>query len=151
MDGVVISGPVAGALPGLVIASPSTSSPDYYYTWTRDSAITFLSILDRFLPSASPQPKSASVPASAAAAALRPRPAAGLESLVREYVAAQAALQVVDNRSGGFTSGGLGEPKFEVDGTAFKGNWGRPQNVSDCGKTDMMSFCGGSSGRLDGC
>ncbi|KAL7266111.1 Glucoamylase, intracellular sporulation-specific, partial [Rhizina undulata] len=26
---------------GCVIASPSTSTPDYFYQWTRDAAITF--------------------------------------------------------------------------------------------------------------
>jgi hypothetical protein len=112
------SGPVAGASPGLVIASPSTSSPDYFYTWTRDSAITFLSILDRFLPS-----DNSFAPSHHRALDH------GLESLVREYVASQAKLQMVDNPSGGFGTGGLGEPKFEVNGTAFKGSWGRPQNV----------------------
>ena len=33
----------------------------------------------------------------------------------------------MSNPSGGLTTGGLGEPKFNVDGTAFTGQWGRPQ------------------------
>lgn len=37
-------------------------------------------------------------------------------------------IQRVDNPSGTFANlEGLGEPKFEVNGTAFTGNWGRPQ------------------------
>lgn len=33
-------------LPGVVIASPSTSNPDYYYQWTRDSAIIINILID---------------------------------------------------------------------------------------------------------
>lgn len=40
---------------------------------------------------------------------------------------AQAKLQGVSNPSGGPDSGGLGEPKFNVDLTQFTGPWGRPQ------------------------
>ncbi|EHK98266.1 putative Glucoamylase [Glarea lozoyensis 74030] len=43
------------------------------------------------------------------------------------YITAQAALQTVGNPSGGLSSGGLGEPKFNADGSAFTGSWGRPQ------------------------
>lgn len=37
-------------------------------------------------------------------------------------------LQHLPNPSGNFSTGGLGEPKFNTDGTAFEGSWGRPQN-----------------------
>jgi len=40
-------GSVAGADPGIVIASPSTSNPDYFYTWTRDSSLVFKAIIDQ--------------------------------------------------------------------------------------------------------
>jgi glucoamylase len=36
----------AGAKSGLVVASPSKSNPDYFYTWTRDSALVFQTIID---------------------------------------------------------------------------------------------------------
>lgn len=52
-----------------------------------------------------------------------------LEPLLREYVASQASLQIVQTRSGGLCDGGLGEPKFTVEGAAFEGDWGRPQRV----------------------
>ncbi len=32
---------------GLVIASPSTTNPDYLFTWTRDSALVFKTIIDQ--------------------------------------------------------------------------------------------------------
>ncbi|CAL5874215.1 uncharacterized protein PFLUO_LOCUS8503 [Penicillium psychrofluorescens] len=96
---------VAGASAGAVVASPSTSHPDYFYTWTRDAALTFSMIVDRFLAGDN-----------------------SLESLIHQYIAAQAKLQTVSNPSGGLSDGtGLGEPKFYTNLTAFLGSWGRPQ------------------------
>lgn len=46
---------------------------------------------------------------------------------IEDYIISQAKLQQVDNPSGGIDSGGLGEPKFHVDLSAFTGEWGRPQ------------------------
>lgn len=37
---------VQGAHSGVVIASPSTTNPDYLYTWTRDSALVFQEIVN---------------------------------------------------------------------------------------------------------
>lgn len=51
-----------------------------------------------------------------------------LQAQIQNYIYAQAQLQAVSNPSGSLSNGaGLGEPKFEVDGTAFTGAWGRPQ------------------------
>lgn len=51
-----------------------------------------------------------------------------LQTVIEEYVNAQAYLQTVSNPSGSLSDGtGLGEPKFNVDETAFTGSWGRPQ------------------------
>ncbi|KAF8605202.1 hypothetical protein BDV93DRAFT_522069 [Ceratobasidium sp. AG-I] len=97
-------GPTAGAAEGLVIAAPSKDHPNYFYTWTRDSAIVTGTIVDRLL--------------------------AGeieLEAALRLYAYSQAGLQRLCNPSGCPTTGGLGEPKFNVDGTAYTGSWGRPQ------------------------
>jgi len=33
---------------GLVIASPSTTNPNYLFTWTRDSALVFKTIIDQY-------------------------------------------------------------------------------------------------------
>ncbi|KAG6837804.1 hypothetical protein H0H93_016172 [Arthromyces matolae] len=94
-----------GAKPGVVIASPSTSNPDYLYTWTRDSALVFKTIIDQFTLGQD--------------TTLRP--------LIDSYVAAQTIIQQVSNPSGTVSTGGLGEPKFNIDETAFTGSWGRPQ------------------------
>ncbi|MCJ1313258.1 hypothetical protein MMC25_006935 [Agyrium rufum] len=93
-----------GAAAGIVVASPSTSNPNYFYSWTRDSALTFKLLVDTFI--------------------------AGdfaLQTLIENYIDAQAHLQTVSNPSGGLGTGGLAEPKFNVDETAFTGAWGRPQ------------------------
>ncbi|KAL9601324.1 MAG: hypothetical protein Q9219_002619 [cf. Caloplaca sp. 3 TL-2023] len=91
--------------PGLVIASPSKSDPDYFYTWTRDSALTMKMLVDAFIAGDT-----------------------SLQPAIEDYVSAQALLQTVANPSGDLTDGsGLGEPKFETNSTAFTGPWGRPQ------------------------
>jgi glucoamylase len=56
-----------------------------------------------------------------------------LEPLIREYVSSQGALQLLETPSGSLLDGGLGEPKYKVDGTAFTGSWGRPQRVRSTG------------------
>jgi glucoamylase len=53
-----------------------------------------------------------------------------LRDLVDEFVSAQASIQQITNPSGTVSSGGLGEPKFNIDQTAFTGPWGRPQRDS---------------------
>ncbi|RPB07199.1 glycoside hydrolase family 15 protein [Morchella conica CCBAS932] len=90
--------------PGAVIASPSTSSPDYYYQWTRDSAMVFKVLLNQYINGNS-----------------------SLETMLKEYATESAKLQKTSNPSGSYTTGGIGEPKFYVNGAAFTGGWGRPQ------------------------
>ncbi|KAI2473404.1 carbohydrate-binding module family 20 protein [Annulohypoxylon bovei var. microspora] len=91
---------------GLVIASPSTDSPNYFYTWTRDASLVFKAIVDRFANSYD----------------------ATLQTEIQNYITSQAKLQTISNPSGSISDGtGLGEPKFNIDGSAFTGSWGRPQ------------------------
>ncbi|KAL7795225.1 Six-hairpin glycosidase-like protein [Trichoderma ceciliae] len=95
-----------GTSAGAVIASPSTVDPDYYYMWTRDSALVFKDVVDRFTHKYD----------------------AGLQRRIQQYISAQAALQGISNPSGSLSDGsGLGEPKFELTLNQFTGNWGRPQ------------------------
>lgn len=117
---------VPGAAAGYVVASPSKANPNCkssqtgaaycsgyrlinakdFYTWSRDSALTLKMIVDEFLFG---------------------NPA--LQQYIEDYIHAQAVLQTVSNPSGTLLPAGtgLGEPKFNVDGTRFNGNWGRPQ------------------------
>ncbi|KAJ5609979.1 glycosyl hydrolase family 15 [Penicillium lagena] len=96
---------VAEASAGVVVASPSTSNPDYFYTWTRDAAVTFSMIVERFLAGDN-----------------------SLDPLIHQYIVAQAKPQTIPNPSGDLSHGtGLGEPKFYANITAFLGSWGRSQ------------------------
>lgn len=108
LNNIGVSGSKAsGARSGIVVASPSKSNPDYFFTWTRDAALVFKALVDQFLAG------------NAGAADLEPK--------IQDYISAQAALQGVSNPSGGICSGGLAEPKYNVDLTPFTGAWGRPQ------------------------
>jgi glucoamylase len=88
-----------------VIASPNTVDPDYLFTWVRDSSLVFKVIVDQF--------------------------SRGYDNSLRaqidHFIAAETAIQQVPNPSGTVKTGGLGEPKFNIDGSAFTGSWGRPQ------------------------
>ncbi|TDL18606.1 glucoamylase [Rickenella mellea] len=94
-----------GAKAGVVIASPSTTNPNYLYTWTRDSSLVFKLLIDQYTNGVD----------------------TSLRGQIDNFVAAEAVLQQVSNPSGSVSSGGLGEPKFNIDETAFTGAWGRPQ------------------------
>nr|OQO19733.1 hypothetical protein B0A51_12311 [Rachicladosporium sp. CCFEE 5018] len=89
-----------GAGDGVLVASLSTIDPPYFYTWTRDSALTFKSLVDNFLTYKT----------------------AGLETKIQQYISAQAALQGFNNPSGGLCTGGFGEARFNVDLTVFTGS-----------------------------
>ena len=88
-----------------MIASPSTVNPNYLYTWVRDSSLVFKVIADQYTLGED----------------------TSLRNQIDNFLAAEAALQQVSNPSGTVTTGGLGEPKFNIDGSAFTGPWGRPQ------------------------
>ncbi|EIW58421.1 glucoamylase [Trametes versicolor FP-101664 SS1] len=94
-----------GAKAGIVVASPSTTNPDYLFTWTRDTSLVFKALIDQLTSGEDPS----------------------LRGLVDMFTSSQAALQQVSNPSGTVSTGGLGEPKFNIDESAFTGAWGRPQ------------------------
>jgi glucoamylase len=91
--------------PGIVVASPSTTNPNYAFTWTRDTSLTFSTLIDQLVLGTD----------------------TSVRSLIDLFFTSQAAIQQVSNPSGTISSGGLGEPKFNLDETAFTGSWGRPQ------------------------
>ncbi|KDQ62664.1 carbohydrate-binding module family 20 protein [Jaapia argillacea MUCL 33604] len=97
----------AGASPGVVVASPSTTNPDYWYTWIRDSSLVFKALIDQYTVGIDRT--------------------SSLRNLIDEFVTAETYIQQVSNPSGTVSTGGLGEPKFNVNETAFTGSWGRPQ------------------------
>ncbi|KAK0654549.1 family 15 putative glycoside hydrolase [Cercophora samala] len=103
-DGCAVRG--QGVPAGVVVASPSRSDPDYFYTWTRDAALVYKGLADAF----------------------RRNYTEDLHTQLKNFVSSQAKLQGVGNPAGGLNDGqGLGEPKFMVDLKEFTGEWGRPQ------------------------
>ncbi|RDL30375.1 putative Glucoamylase P [Venustampulla echinocandica] len=97
---------VPGAGAGFVVASPSKQDPDYFFTWSRDAALTMKMIVDEFILGESQ-----------------------LQPYIDDYIHSQAVLQTTTNPSGTFLPAGLGlgEPKYQVDGSRFNEAWGRPQ------------------------
>ena len=85
---------------GSIVASPSKYDPNYFYHWIRDSAITMKAIMNIYSET---------------------KDIKYLE-IILKYIDFEYNLQNVETLSG------LGEPKYNVDGTSFNDNWGRPQN-----------------------
>lgn len=86
--------------PGMVVASPSRENPDYYYDWVRDTALTARTLIDYYEISGDPK----------------------IKQMILTWVESETQRQ---NRP---ALGGLGEPKYNIDGSGFQGPWGRPQN-----------------------
>ena len=100
---------VEAAGEGYVVASPSTVNPDYFYTWTRDSALVEMMVVDELIFGVETVGNNS------------------LQVIAEQYTASQAQLQTITNPSGTFwpAGQGLGEPKFYSNGTRFNGAWGR--------------------------
>jgi glucoamylase len=84
---------------GMIIASPS-NDPPYKYHWIRDSALVMRVILDEYNKTKNNK----------------------YLVLIINYVENEYHIQNLKTKSG------LGEPKINIDGTPFNGDWGRPQN-----------------------
>ncbi len=91
-----------GTSRGAVVASPSKVAPNYFFHWIRDAALTMDAVLG--------------TDARATSESERAR----IRTAMLEYVDFSRS-----NQLGGSVPG---EPKYEVDGKAFTGPWGRPQN-----------------------
>lgn len=89
--------------PGTIIASPSTSDPDYYYHWTRDAALTVLCLV-RLLSNQEFENEHQEI-----------------YDNVLSYIFHE--IDLVRNYPSD-----LGEPKFYVNGKPYDKPWGRPQN-----------------------
>jgi glucoamylase len=87
-------------MPGMVVASPSKIAPNYYFDWVRDTALTMRSLIDYYELTRKPS----------------------IKKLLFNWIHAEAFRQNLPTLSG------LGEPKFNIDGSGYSGPWGRPQN-----------------------
>ncbi|KAI9475353.1 Six-hairpin glycosidase-like protein [Zychaea mexicana] len=97
-----------GSMRGFVAASPSTSYPDYFYTWTRDAALVMRVVVDNYNED-------------------------GVKRLLHDYVASEIYHQVTST-----LCDCLGEPKFNKDGSGYDGSWGRPQNDGPASRAITM-------------
>lgn len=89
---------------GVVIASPNTVDPNYLYTWIRDASLVFKVITEKVVSGQD----------------------ASLRGKIDQFFQSQKRIQQVSNPSGSVSTGGLGEPKFNIDETAFTDSWGMP-------------------------
>ncbi|KAJ2850006.1 hypothetical protein IWW36_002234 [Coemansia brasiliensis] len=87
------------AMPGAICASPSRKHPDYYYSWTRDSALVMSEVIN-WLPSANLTFKRE------------------LEEKIEDYIGFTRHVQQLKE-----LKYGLGEAKFHMDGKPFRGSW----------------------------
>ncbi|KAJ2371352.1 hypothetical protein IW150_004630 [Coemansia sp. RSA 2607] len=85
------------AMPGAVCASPSRSHPDYYYAWTRDSALVMNELLSWMEHNSS---------------------MSGLQRTLEDYVSFTRHLQGLKG-----LRYGLAEAKFHMDGRPFTKSW----------------------------
>lgn len=86
--------------PGMVVASPSKTDPNYYYDWVRDTSLTMKALVDYYEIKKDPK----------------------VRKVILNWVKSEK------ERQNTYALTGLGEPKFNIDGSAFMGPWGRPQN-----------------------
>ncbi|CUS14271.1 unnamed protein product [Tuber aestivum] len=108
-----------GCAAGTVIASPSKDHPNYFYQWIRDAGITVQGVIDEYAKSEDLE----------------------LRDIIDRYADLQGEIQGTFNPSGGFSTGGLGEPKFMVNGAPFAGSWARPQRDGPALRAlTLMSF-----------
>lgn len=90
--------------PGAIIAARSKYNPNYYYHWIRDAAFTVDSMINVYQSTTNNWNKEL------------------ISRKIFEYLEFSTKIQKVKTLSD------LGEPKFNVDGSAFNDPWGRPQN-----------------------
>ncbi|KAI8086021.1 glucoamylase [Halteromyces radiatus] len=107
---------------GFLAASLSTSSPNYYYSWTRDSALSYRVLVNQ----------------------LRSGANSTIDGYLQDYVAFSQNSQSVNT-----VCNCLGEPKFNPDGSSFSGPWGRPQNDGPAERASTLILYAGSSSNTD--
>lgn len=96
----------ADAEVGAVIAAKTKANPNYYYHWVRDAGLTIDALISVYKTTTDAQQKNL------------------IRKKINEYIGFSAKIQNTN------TITGLGEPKFNVDGSPFNEPWARPQNDS---------------------
>lgn len=110
-----------GTSPGSVIASPSRENPDYFYHWTRDAALVMESVLKIYQHSDGRAVK------------------ADVRGKLVDFVHFSRQNQLTENPKWGIgLEAAPGEPKYHVNGKAYEGGWGRPQNDGPALRASML-------------
>ena len=109
-----------GTAPGIVIASPQRAGPNYFYHWIRDAALTMDVVRGLYERSSGTRQGE-------------------LKDLLFRFAKLSRQLQLTSNPSGAAEAEGMGEPKFNVDGSAFTASWGRPQNDGPALRASVLS------------
>ncbi|PWN32105.1 Six-hairpin glycosidase [Meira miltonrushii] len=127
-----------GCSPGCMIASPSRpedrpggkdENENYFFQWPRDSALCLREVIRRAI-----------LAEQGRTVGVQNENAFELHTIIRDFAKMSIKLQHTANRSGTFQTGGLGEPKFNVDGSSFEADWGRPQNDGPALRAISMLF-----------
>ena len=95
---------------GVVVASPSKDNPNYFFHWIRDSALVMEVIVNAYLGAKTEGQKTYQF------------------QTLMDYAKFSRTNQKSSNPSKQYFNRGIGEPKFNIDGTPFTGPWARPQN-----------------------
>ncbi|OGT37732.1 MAG: hypothetical protein A3F11_00920 [Gammaproteobacteria bacterium RIFCSPHIGHO2_12_FULL_37_14] len=102
-------GRIIHSIPGAVLASPYNKYPsfiqDYQFHWIRDAAITMQEVVYLYEQANSNEKQR-------------------LKTYLINYINFERQAQKQMSSNGEV----LGEPKFNIDGTLWQGQWGRPQN-----------------------
>lgn len=97
-------------VPGIVIASPSRDSPNYFFHWTRDSSLVIHVVVQLFAESG-------------------PAERTSYLTAINDFISLSRRQQLakIKAESKGKAYEGLGEPRYRVDGNADTTEWSRPQ------------------------
>ncbi|KAI9308104.1 glucoamylase [Cunninghamella echinulata] len=90
-----------GTKVGFIAASPSTQHPNYFFTWIRDASLVTNVLVKQYY-----------------------NKTGELEDILLDYVDFQLYTQQTIADA---PCQCLGEPKYNADGSPYKGDWGRPQ------------------------
>ncbi len=100
VSGIIANATKPDVKAGMVVASPSKSDPNYYYDWVRDTSLTYSALVDYYAIKKDPK----------------------ILDMIKNWIGSETSRQ---NK---WSLTGLGEPKYNIDGTSFDCPWGRPQN-----------------------
>ncbi|KAJ3085682.1 glycoside hydrolase 15 protein [Quaeritorhiza haematococci] len=106
---------VPGSVPGTVVAATTRENPPYFFHWVRDGALVLDTVVTMYKETTNPDEK------------------ARFEQLLFDYAALSRRQQlekgcepIILGQCEGL--GGPGDVKYNIDGTLFRGSWGRLQN-----------------------